>query len=770
MIRLLFTLIFILSVSSYSDSPPPQMLKILEAKCISCHGEDKTKGDLDLIELLKSKKTDMKVWQKVYNAVSTETMPPVKKKPLTEDELDIVMLSIKNMSGKEIPTTKRLLTPAEIKYTIYDLFEADRQIFDPSINLKTNYSFDSFHTMQRNKISSHYLDNLFHAFNETVNSYAFVQEVPKKLKLKPIFWQGNHSGAMHDKKLYLRGKWKDKINEIFFDSPSEKKIPVLPPGKYKLTFDAVVENNDFTKIPKDLRNYLENTVKGGITHIAFYARPFRQTDEFGKQRFLKLFKMDNTKKKTYSFEFTLNRKMAIGLIFDNGPNEHSILDRDTITVKDSYKPIATYDRKEYPFIQVVLSNYKIAGPYDIQRSKVSVKLTENQKAISKIKLNAKFENIYKQSGIPLQTSHLRVFGKFNDKMELQKAYRYALVNLLMSPEFLNITNKQSDRLKFTRFASYSLLKSPPSEEFSTKFNEFIKEDDSDKFASWLVKQTEFERFISTFVTQWLKVEKIQNALPDPERFPEYYKNKLYEKFLNESSHLLLHVFQNNLPVAEIYTADYSFVNEELFSFYKSEKIKIDYKNLYSKQKMGQGRGGLLSHGSFLTSNSNGVEPLPITRAVWILENVFDHKLPEPPANIDVEEFEKAKSLSFKDKLKTHSQNSSCYSCHKKIDPIAIIMNESGTIGRNGFSDKFDAVEIDGMEVNSYASFKKYIKKNDEKVARAFVKKLIEFTQGRYVLIQDEIKVDKIFKALKGTEFNARNLLAQIIKQYYLVSQ
>ena len=764
--KLLYSATLLFSLSVLGEGPPPELTKVLKAKCISCHGEDRVKGNLDLLEFLKSQKKDMSVWQKVYNAVSTETMPPPKKKALSEEETAAVLLGIKDLAGKEVPVVSRLLTPAEIKYTLYDIFTADEMVFDPAVNLKTNYSFDSFHTMQRNKMSSYYLDNLFHAFNETVNSYTFVKEPPRKLNLKPVFWQGNHSGAMHEGKLYVRGKWKEKINEIFFNSEREKKIPTLPAGKYRLTFDAVVENKDFSKLPSELKSYLEETVKDGIPHIGFYARPFRQTDEFGKQKLLKLFKMDNTEKKTFSFEFTLNREMSIGLIFDNGPNEHRILKRDTITKKDTYNPITTYDRKEYPFLQIVFSNYKIEGPFGDLPSKVNVNVKDADEKIAAEVLDSKFKGVYQRSGVADTPSHLKVFAKLNSRLGQEKAYRYTLVNFFMSPEFLNISNRKEDGLKFSRFAAYSLLKSPPGSEFLQNFKEFNKSHDADSFASWLAEQPEFERFVRTFISQWLKMEKIQNAQPDPEKFPEYYQSRLYEKFLSESSQLLLHIIKNNRPITELYTADYSFLNEELVSFYKNEKIKIDYKNVYSRQSVEKGRGGLLSHGSFLTANSNGVEPLAISRAVWVLENVLDLHLPAPPDNIDVSEFEKAKSLKFADQLKAHSQNSSCSSCHRKMDPVAIVMNEAGTIGERGFAEKFNAVDLEGTSINSYTSFKEYIEKKEEKVARAFLKNLIMFTQGRSILIQDEIKVDRIVKALEGKAYKARDLFAQLIKQYY----
>ena len=68
---------------------------------------------------------DMHEWQKVYYAVATETMPPPKKKALQASEIGLILNSIKSMAVKDVPLTNRLLTPAELKYTLLDLFSQD---------------------------------------------------------------------------------------------------------------------------------------------------------------------------------------------------------------------------------------------------------------------------------------------------------------------------------------------------------------------------------------------------------------------------------------------------------------------------------------------------------------------------------------------------------------------------------------------------------------------------------------------------------------------
>ena len=95
-----------------------------------------------------------------------------------------------------------------------------------------------------------------------------------------------------------------------------------------------------------------------------------------------------------------------------------------------------------------------------------------------------------------------------------------------------------------------------------------------------------------------------------------------------------------------------------------------------------GRGGLLHQANFYVARSDGVDPRPFSRAAWIVENVFAQSLSEPPGDINADQFvATAKTATFEERVKVHSQNRACISCHKKLDPIAFAVNDYDTIGR-----------------------------------------------------------------------------------------
>lgn len=108
---------------------------MLAAKCYSCHGGEKTKGDVDLKELAADPKfnNEFKLWTTVKETIENGDMPPPKAKQLSSDENKSILGWINQSldalaeakAGDPGPVTMRRLTNAEYDYTIRDLTGRD---------------------------------------------------------------------------------------------------------------------------------------------------------------------------------------------------------------------------------------------------------------------------------------------------------------------------------------------------------------------------------------------------------------------------------------------------------------------------------------------------------------------------------------------------------------------------------------------------------------------------------------------------------------------
>jgi len=112
--------------------------QVLQAKCYSCHGEEKTKGDVDLEVLAADPKVahEFELWQKVMDTIVNGDMPPRKSEQLTSEEKQRVVgwvqasmdVLAQANSGDPGPVTMRRLTNAEYDNTIRDLTGHDYKL------------------------------------------------------------------------------------------------------------------------------------------------------------------------------------------------------------------------------------------------------------------------------------------------------------------------------------------------------------------------------------------------------------------------------------------------------------------------------------------------------------------------------------------------------------------------------------------------------------------------------------------------------------------
>jgi len=70
----------------------------------------------------------------------------------------------------------------------------------------------------------------------------------------------------------------------------------------------------------------------------------------------------------------------------------------------------------------------------------------------------------------------------------------------------------------------------------------------------------------------------------------------------------------------------------------------------------------------LTVSANGVDTSPVTRGVWVLENLFGTPPPPPPDEVPAIEANVSGATTIRERLAKHSTDQTCYVCHRNIDP------------------------------------------------------------------------------------------------------
>ena len=117
-------------------------------------------------------------------------------------------------------------------------------------------------------------------------------------------------------------------------------------------------------------------------------------------------------------------------------------------------------------------------------------------------------------------------------------------------------------------------------------------------------------FSKNFAEQWLRLRKLGEMPPDPEKNRAYYADNIENAMREETRLYFQHILSQNRSVLEFIDSDYTFLNASLARHYNIPNIAYQEFQRVNLQPEHH-RGGLLGQGSILTATSNGVETQPV---------------------------------------------------------------------------------------------------------------------------------------------------------------
>jgi hypothetical protein len=212
--------------------------------------------------------------------------------------------------------------------------------------------------------------------------------------------------------------------------------------------------------------------------------------------------------------------------------------------------------------------------------------------------------------------------------------------------------------------SYAYSGAPPDAELleAAARDELRSEDQLAIQAARLLGDPKARKLVSYFFE---KLRLHPSAFPnvDSTRFPRFTARippllwQETELFLNDV------VFDGPGDVATLLTAPYSFMNEELASFYGLTGVSGDE---FRRVPLDASRGGgLLVQGSFLAAY-----PRVVPRGIRILTSLLCEDVPQPPPDIPTPlPAPSPGPQTTRERLAEHSADPACAGCHHLIDPI-----------------------------------------------------------------------------------------------------
>jgi hypothetical protein len=240
--------------------------------------------------------------------------------------------------------------------------------------------------------------------------------------------------------------------------------------------------------------------------------------------------------------------------------------------------------------------------------------------------------------------------------------------------------------------------------------------------------------------------------------------------LRETELFFRHIVRADRPVADLFSADYTFVDERLARHYGIPNVigpefrKVQYPD--------ERRRGLLGHGSILTLTSHADRTSPVLRGKWVMEVLLGTPPPPPPPNVpDLEataEAEDGRLRTVRERMEQHRANPACASCHRMIDPIGLTLEQFDVTGAwrirdNGMPIDSASALYDGTPLSGPGDLRQALLKRSGVLVQNFTENLMTFALGRRLGYADMPAVRGIVRQARSNDDRFSAFVLGIVK-------
>jgi hypothetical protein len=288
-------------------------------------------------------------------------------------------------------------------------------------------------------------------------------------------------------------------------------------------------------------------------------------------------------------------------------------------------------------------------------------------------------------------------------------------------------------------------------------------------ASGLRKQTErmladprSVALVDDFAGQWLLLRALDDHQVDGNL---NFDARTRAGMTEETRRFFAEFLRRPLPVEELLTARFTYLDDNLASFYGlaarpgAKFAKVDLS--------GAERGGLLRQAALLTVTSLPHRSSPVKRGKWVLGQLLCSEPPPPPPGVPQIPHQDFSKATLREILKAHRDKPECAVCHNVLDPIGLALENYDAIGRFRANDHGQTVDAhgvlpDGTVLNGPEDLSHSIAK-DPRFPACVAEKLYIYSLGRGLEASDRSELERMLKDLGGRGFSFADLIDEIVQ-------
>ena len=302
----------------------------------------------------------------------------------------------------------------------------------------------------------------------------------------------------------------------------------------------------------------------------------------------------------------------------------------------------------------------------------------------------------------------------------------------------------------------------------------------------MVEDDKFERFLNDFAIQWLELDRQDEVAVDQKLFPKF-DTSVKASMKQETIQFLSHVIRENLSLRNLIDSDFMLINNAMAKHYGFPRVHGDEFKVVPVPKNSR-RGGILTHAGIMLQTGTGERTSIVERGVFVARKLLnDPPGPPPPLVDELPESGKAvENLTAAEIVAMHRKAPQCASCHNKIDPIGVGLEEFDAVGlfrtkdvrlkqgltkrqkRNRKNRTFELpLETEGRvkskRFKGVEGLKKILLAKDTKLAEAYIQALLSMANGRKAGVADEAIVQGIITKAEKTDLPAMSILIALLR-------
>ncbi len=378
---------------------------------------------------------------------------------------------------------------------------------------------------------------------------------------------------------------------------------------------------------------------------------------------------------------------------------------------------------------------------------------------------------------PVEPTELKSFIDFYNKNcdqfpSFEAVMRETLAMVLVHPKFLYLRRFNddepqtfNDHLLASRL-SYFLWSTMPDDELLAAANQH-RLHERDVLLGQLDRLLADERslrWMTRFVDQWLKMDRLSNVAADKDVYPDFDPS-VKADMRAETQMFFRELVNEDLSAMNLIRSDFSVLNERMARHYGIANVwGREFRRIPISTD--SHRGGILTHASVLMANSTGTKSHPVLRAVWVRDRLLNDPPGSPPADVPkLDQIDpKFAELPIRKQMEIHRDSDSCRKCHRGLDPWGLALENFDAVGSWHEDIDSNAELPGGIQLRGINDLQCHLLQSyGDRFARSLVVRLTSYALGRQLDIYDRPMIEQLTAAFTKNDYRIKGLVRGIVQ-------